>query len=117
MSAISTHILDTSQGRPAAGVPVTLETMSINGGAERWGLLSRAETDADGRVRNLLPAGAALAAATYRITFDTAAYFSARGVESFYPSVAVVFHIRDASQHYHVPLLLSPYGYSTYRGS
>jgi 5-hydroxyisourate hydrolase len=117
MSAISTHVLDTSQGRPAAGVTVTLEIRSVKGGVENWEPLGRGETDADGRVKNLLPAGVRLAAATCRLTFDTGAYFSARGVESFYPSVTVVFSIRDATQHYHVPLLLSPYGYSTYRGS
>ena len=115
MSAISTHVLDTSRGRPAARVPVTLE-ITTDGG-EHWGPHGRAETDADGRVKNLLPAGATLAATAYRLTFDTGAYFAARGVESFYPSVTVVFRIRDASQHHHVPLLLSPYGYSTYRGS
>ena len=118
MSAISTHVLDTSQGRPAGGVPVTLEISSArDGGAHTWEPHGGGETDADGRARDLLPAGVALAAATYRLTFDTGAYFSARGVESFYPSVTVVFQIRDASQHHHVPLLLSPYGYSTYRGS
>ncbi len=117
MSAISTHVLDTSQGRPAGGVPVALEMMTEKGGVEHWELLSRGETDADGRFRNLLPAGVALAATVYRLTFDTGAYFSARGVESFYPTVAIVFRIHDSTQHYHVPLLLSPYGYSTYRGS
>ncbi len=114
MSAISTHVLDTSQGRPAAGVPVTLEIANDDGA---WGPHGAATTDADGRVKNLLPAGARLAAARYRLTFDTAAYFAARGVESFYPAVTVVFRVRDASQHHHVPLLLSPFGYSTYRGS
>ena len=117
MSAISTHVLDTSQGRPAGGVPVTLEIGSTSDGGMTWEPHGGGETDADGRLRDLLPAGAALAAATYRLTFDTGAYFSAHGVESFYPSVTVVFQIRDASQHHHVPLLLSPYGYSTYRGS
>ena len=117
MSAISTHVLDTSQGRPAANVPVTLEIARDPEDPARWEPHGGGETDADGRVKNLLPAGAALAAAAYRLTFDTAAYFAARGVASFYPSVTVVFQIRDASQHHHVPLLLSPFGYSTYRGS
>ena len=116
MSAISTHVLDTSQGRPAAGVAVTLE-IARDGDADSWEPHGGGETDADGRVKNLLPAGAALAATRYRLTFDTGAYFAARGVESFYPSVAIVFRVRDASQHHHVPLLLNPFGYSTYRGS
>jgi len=114
MSGITTHVLDTSRGRPAAGVPVTLEVQSADGA---WKALGSGTTDADGRLRNLFPSGAALAAGTYRLTFDTAAYFRAQSAESFYPRVEVVFTVRDASQHYHVPLLLSPFGYSTYRGS
>ena len=114
MSGISTHVLDTSLGRPAAGVPVLLE---IQEAAGNWKRLAEATTSADGRVSELLPAGASLAAATYRLTFDTVAYFRARAVEGFYPRVTVEFTIADAAQHHHVPLLLSPYGYSTYRGS
>lgn len=114
MSGISTHVLDTSLGRPAAGVPVTLEQQDAEG---NWSLLGRGVTNAEGRVAQVLSAGVALAPGRYRLTFDTATYFRARGVESFYPSVTVVFEVRDAGQHYHVPLLLSPYGYSTYRGS
>jgi 5-hydroxyisourate hydrolase len=111
---ISTHVLDVARGRPAAGVPVALERLSATGEAK---LLARAETDADGRVKELLPSGAALGAGTYRLTFDTGAYFDAGGVDAFYPRVTVLFTVRDAAQHHHVPLLLSPYGYSTYRGS
>jgi 5-hydroxyisourate hydrolase len=113
MSGISTHVLDTSIGRPAAGVAVRLE---LEGGAERREL-ARATTNADGRVAQLLPADTALAAATYRLSFDTGAYFGARGVAAFYPQVTVVFPVHDAGQHHHVPLLVSPFGYSTYRGS
>jgi 5-hydroxyisourate hydrolase len=113
MSAITTHVLDTSAGKPAAGVPVTLELQD----GKAWKELAREATNADGRV----PAGkltsGALKAGTYRITFDTAAYFRARGTAGFYPYVAIVFEIGDPAQHYHVPLLLNPYGYSTYRGS
>lgn len=112
MSGISSHVLDTSRGRPAAGVAVTLEVWE--GG---WQLLARAETDPDGRVRSLLPEGTSLAAATYRLTFATGAYFEAREQPAFYPEAAVVFAVDDPAQHYHVPLLLSPFGYSTYRGS
>jgi 5-hydroxyisourate hydrolase len=115
---ISTHVLDTARGRPAVGVQVTLEMIDSNsatdGGKHE---VMRATTDTDGRVRELVPAGATLAPGKYRIRFDTAAYFAALGVGAFYPEVSVAFTIRDATQHYHLPLLLSPYGYSTYRGS
>ncbi len=113
MSAITTHVLDTSVGKPAAGVAVTLDKQE--GGA--WKTLARGTTNADGRAAELLPPNAKFEAGTYRLRFDTAAYFRARGVESFYPHVEIVFVVKDAAQHYHVPLLLSPYGYSTYRGS
>ena len=110
---ISTHILDTALGRPAGGVPVLLERVHEGGAAE----VMRAVTDGDGRVRELAPSGGSLVAGTYRLTFDTEAYFSAQGVEGFYPLVTVLFTLRDPAQHHHVPLLLSPFGYSTYRGS
>jgi 5-hydroxyisourate hydrolase len=113
MSAITTHILDISRGRPAQGVVVMLEVRA----GEAWQVLGRGATDADGRLRNLLPAGFDLAAGAYRLTFHTAAYFTARQVESFYPEVTISFIVGDGSAHYHVPLLLSPFGYSTYRGS
>ncbi|HLU67604.1 MAG TPA: hydroxyisourate hydrolase [Kofleriaceae bacterium] len=113
MSAVTTHVLDTARGRPAAGVPITLE---IADGAT-WRELGRGATDDDGRLRTLLPAGERPAAGTYRITFDTAAYFDALGAAAFYPTVQVVFRLDHPDQHYHVPLLLSPFGYSTYRGS
>jgi 5-hydroxyisourate hydrolase len=114
MSAITTHVLDTAAGRPAAGVPVKLESRSEGGD---WQMLGRGATDADGRLRDLLPSDFALKAGAYRLTFDTASYFASRGVESFYTQVVVSFVIRDAGAHYHVPLLLSPFGYTTYRGS
>jgi 5-hydroxyisourate hydrolase len=113
MSGLSTHVLDTAVGRPAAGIAVRLE---VEEGGD-WRELAAHATDADGRVSPLLPAGTALAAATYRLTFDVAAYLAARGGSGFYPYVTIVFTVRDAAQHHHVPLLLSPYGYSTYRGS
>ncbi len=113
MSAITTHILDTSQGRPASAVPVVLEIQA--GGA--WEILGQGETDSDGRLKNLLPAEFELRAGVYRLTFRTSDYFAARALESFYPEVTISFVVADASAHYHVPLLLSPYGYSTYRGS
>jgi 5-hydroxyisourate hydrolase len=105
---ITTHVLDTAAGRPAAGVPITLEILS---GSE-WSELGRGATDDDGRLRTLTPAGP-VAAGTYRIRFDTAAYFP----HGFFPVVEIQFVVRDGAQHHHVPLLLSPFGYSTYRGS
>ncbi len=114
MSAITTHVLDTARGRPAAGVPVVLEFQQP--GAD-WKKLGEGTTDADGRRQDLLAEGAALSPGIYRLTFDVESYFSAQGTESFYPEASVVFNVRDAAQHYHVPLLLSPFGYSTYRGS
>ena len=113
MSGITTHVLDISRGRPAAGVPVTLETEAAGG----WQLAGRGMTNADGRVADLLAADSAIASGTYRLTFDTGKYFADHNLEAFYPQVTVVFKIENADQHYHVPLLLSPFGYSTYRGS
>lgn len=113
MSAITTHILDIASGRPASGVPVVLE---YEQGGE-WTEIGRGQTDEDGRLKDLLAAEFDLMAGTYRLTFDTSRYFSAHSTESFYPMVSVTFVVREAAQHYHVPLLLSPYGYSTYRGS
>jgi 5-hydroxyisourate hydrolase len=113
MGEITTHVLDISIGRPAAGVPVILEIEKIGGG---WRELSRGATDGDGRLRHLLASGS-LVEGNYRLTFDTQGYFQTRKVESLYPQVTIVFQVRDAEQNYHVPLLLSPYGYSTYRGS
>ncbi len=114
MSAITTHVLDTARGRPAEGVPVVLEVQTDEGG---WHLLGAGKTDADGRLRDLLPQEQKLGLGVYRLTFDTAAYFGPPGPAAFYPEVSVTFFVADASQHYHVPLLLSPFGYSTYRGS
>jgi 5-hydroxyisourate hydrolase len=113
MSHITTHVLDTSLGRPAEGVPVVLEVEDVGTG---WKQLGRGETDKDGRLRDLLAEGA-LVEGTYRLTFDTHTYFADRKVEAFYPQVSVVFSVRNASEHHHVPLLLSPFGYTTYRGS
>jgi 5-hydroxyisourate hydrolase len=113
MSGITTHVLDTARGRPASGVPVVLEIRSEEG----WRELGRAATDDDGRVRQLLPAGFSLTGGSYRLTFQTETYFTTLEIEGFYPEVSIVFEVRDAAQHHHVPLLLSPFGYSTYRGS
>ena len=112
MRSISTHILDITRGRPAQGVPMTLEKKE----GDVYARLNAGSTDADGRVKELVPEGK-LETGTYRITFDTGAYFTAQGVEGFYPEASIVFVIRDPAAHYHVPLLLSAFGYSTYRGS
>lgn len=113
MSAITTHVLDTARGRPAAGVPVTLEVEAAGG----WILLGKGTTNADGRLSDLMPDETAIAAGVYRLIFDTSTYFTGNNVEAFYPAVSVIFKIENPDQHYHVPLLLSPFGYSTYRGS
>ena len=114
MSTISTHILDTSRGSPANGVAVCLEAQNTD---ESWTELSHAWTDEDGRVKPFFLVDQPLASGVYRLVFDTEAYFNGLNVESFYPQVSVVFKVGDDAQHYHVPLLINPYGYSTYRGS
>jgi 5-hydroxyisourate hydrolase len=110
---ITTHVLDTARGRPAEAVPVKLELRGAGGG---WETLGEGVTDADGRLRTLTPAGP-VAVGTYRIAFDTAAYFGAQATAGFFPVVEIQFVVTDGAQHHHVPLLLSPFGYSTYRGS
>jgi 5-hydroxyisourate hydrolase len=107
--SISTHVLDTMRGRPAAGVPVRLDRYA----GDTWKPLAEAATDDDGRLGGL----PAQERGTYRLRFGTGPYFVALGVETFYPEVSVVFAVTDADQHYHVPLLIGPYGYTTYRGS
>jgi 5-hydroxyisourate hydrolase len=106
MAGITTHVLDTAQGRPAQGMAVTLAILR-----DEWRPIAHGVTDADGRVRTLSE-GVELQEAVYRLTFETGAYN--RG---FFPEVSIVFRVDNPAQHYHVPLLLSPFGYSTYRGS
>lgn len=114
-SPITTHILDTAVGKPAQGVPTTLEFMN-KGNFENIG---KGITDSDGRVKDLLHSAHSLAAGTYRITFDTDSYYEAEKRESFYPFAQIVFKVKEnqTTEHFHVPLLLSGFGYSTYRGS
>jgi 5-hydroxyisourate hydrolase len=114
VSTISTHVLDTTLGRPAVGVRIILEQVDDAGIVVSLGV---GETDADGRLRDLLPAGHRLEPGDYRLRFDVGHYFAAARRESFYPSVVVEFTVIGPAAHYHVPLLLSPYGYSTYRGT
>jgi len=112
LSPITTHILDVSLGRPAAELGVRLERREGDVFVE----LAAGRTDTDGRVTTLLSPGS-LVRGTYRLCFEVGAYFAASSRSSFYPSVDVVFLVEHPDQHHHVPLLLSPYGYSTYRGS
>ena len=111
-SPITTHILDTSRGRPARGVGVKLEREAASG----FEPVGAGETDDDGRVSTLLAPGS-LQAGVYRISFDTGAYYEALGERGFYPSVSITFSVVATDEHYHVPLLLNPFGFSTYRGS
>lgn len=113
MRGITTHVLDTSIGRPAAGIQVHLARE--RDGA--WEPLGTGETDGDGRVRELIDAGTALIAGTYRLVLHTGDYFSRTARTTFYPHVVIVFEVAEGEAHYHVPLLISPFGYSTYRGS
>jgi 5-hydroxyisourate hydrolase len=114
MSRLTTHVLDTSRGKPASGIAVIIERAQ---GANSWQEVARGVTNSDGRVSEFAPPIPSLEVSVYRIRFSTGAYFAALGLRAFYPVVEVSFQIDDPSQHYHVPLLLSPFGYSTYRGS
>lgn len=113
MSQITVHILDTSLGLPAAEVAVRLRKKE----GDLWVDVAKGKTNADGRVVDLLTEDVTLAAATYQMTFEIEPYFKAQGQPVFYPSVEVAFNVDDGGAHYHIPLLVSPFGYSTYRGS
>ena len=114
MSAITTHVLDTSLGCPARGMEVVLDRRNPD---ESWTEVGRGHTSADGRLTSLMSDQGLLAAGIYRLKFLTGAYFASQGVSGFYPAVEVQFLVDKPAGHYHVPLLLSPFGYSTYRGS
>ena len=114
MSAITTHILDITSGTPAAGIPVSLERKTHSSG---WQVIAEGMTDFDGRANELMSPKEVFLPGHYRLLFDTAAYFALKEMECFFPQVTVSFVVRDALKHYHVPLLLSAFGYSTYRGS
>jgi 5-hydroxyisourate hydrolase len=111
-SPITTHVLDTSLGRPAAGVTARLERTDQAGA---WVVLGTGATNTDGRIADLIDGP--IERGRYRITFDTGAYFAGREQATFFPEVSILFEVKDPAQHHHVPLLLSPFGYSTYRGS
>ncbi len=114
MTRVSTHVLDTSLGKPAKEVAVRLERHE---GTGDWRMVRLARTDQDGRCADLVPAGENLSPGIYRLTFDTAGYFGAQEIQGLYPLVQVTFSVRDGETHFHIPLLLSPNGYTTYRGS
>jgi len=114
MSRISTHVLDTSRGKPAAGVPVRLERQDSSG---KWVPVGSAQTDEDGRCGQLLREDELLREGPYRLTFDTAIYYTACGIQGLYPVVEVTFQVRNGESQFHIPLLLSANGYTTYRGS
>ncbi len=110
---VSTHVLNTALGLPAAGVAVALERRA----ATEWDLLSQTATDADGRAAALLPRDTPAAPGIYRLRFATGAYFISLGTETLFPEVEVRFEVRAGELHYHLPLLLTPQSYTTYRGS
>jgi 5-hydroxyisourate hydrolase len=114
MAHISTHLLDIAQGQPAKNVPVRLEKRDTTG---NWRLLASARTDQDGRCSELLPDKEALTPGLYRLGFETANYFAAHKLGGLYPLVEITFQVRNGQEHFHIPLLLSPNGYTTYRGS
>ena len=113
MKRISTHVLDVSRGKPAAGVPVRLEKQDP---PDHWLLLQSTSTDQDGRCAQLLH-GAELSPGLYRLVFNTAHYFETQKIDGLYPAVEVTFQVRDGESQFHIPLLLSANGYTTYRGS
>jgi 5-hydroxyisourate hydrolase len=113
MSPITTHVLDTARGMPAVGVQISLEKREDDG---TFSSLAQTKTNQDGRAPGMMAEGS-LVPGIYRITFETAAYFATQNIKGFYPSVTVLFEIVEVNSHYHVPLLISPFGFSTYRGS
>lgn len=113
MSTISTHVLNTASGTPAEGLTIVMERQS----AGEWVRVGGGVTNDDGRVTDLLDEGDSIEEGIYRMTFETGSYFEGRQEQGFYPVVRVVFEVQAPDEHYHVPLLLSPFGYSTYRGS
>ena len=112
MSQITTHILDTTKGKPAVGITIVL----YRGENDEWTELARGKTNSDGRIADLLPKENVLEIGIYKMRFETKDYFDANHIITFYPYIEIIFDIQS-SDHYHIPLLLNPFGYSTYRGS
>ena len=111
---ISIHVLDTSRGKPASGMSVRLEVPSTGGA---WDLMGQGTTDAGGRIANIGPQAVNWGPALCRLTFDTGKYFDDHHIDGFYPDVVILFGLTDPGKHYHIPLLLSPFGYTTYLGN
>lgn len=114
MSAITTHILDTTSGQPGPGIPVILERKSHSSG---WQAIAEGITDIDGRIKDFIAVNEAFLPGHYRLIFETGTYFLMQNIECFFPQITISFVVKDITRRYHVPLLLSPFGYSTYRGS
>jgi 5-hydroxyisourate hydrolase len=113
IKCISTHVLDLALGKPARAVAVRLEKQEVSG----WRLMASGHTDQDGRCNQLLPEEDNLAPGFYRLAFDTANYFAGQRIDALYPVVEITFRVKDSESRFHIPLLLSPNGYTTYRGS
>ena len=113
MSQITTHVLDTTRGKPAANLPIALYQKITDG----WHKMAEGLTNTDGRISDLLPTDVILSAGIYRVYFETQKYYSSNNEQGFYPYVDIVFEVDDSGTHYHIPLLLTAFGYSTYRGS
>jgi 5-hydroxyisourate hydrolase len=114
MSQITSHVLDTSRGKPAEGITITLFESNVE---REWSILAEGKTNSDGRVPALLAQDRVLPAGSYRVNFAISDYFNALNEQAFYPYVDIVFNISGNGDHYHIPLLLTAFGYSTYRGS
>jgi 5-hydroxyisourate hydrolase len=114
MKRVTTHVLDIARGKPAIDLPVRLERREVSG---QWELLGSSHTDHGGRCGQLVPDDKVLSAGLYRLAFDTASYFAAEKIDGLYPLVEVTFQVREGETHLHIPLLLSPNGYTTYRGT
>ena len=112
MSQLTTHVLDTSKGKPVCGVAIVLYEQI----AQEWFEISKGISNIEGRLMNLLQDNVELSLGIYKLTFDTKHYYSTQDIKTFYPSVEIIFEIKT-TEHYHIPLLISPFGYSTYRGS
>ena len=112
-SPITVHVLDTQRGKPAEGLAVILEQAE----GKEWREISKGKTGADGRIETLVPKDKRLPTGVYRLTFDSGAYFAETKTKTFYPRVVIIFEVENLDSHYHVPLIISPFGYSTYRGS
>ena len=113
MSQITTHVLDTAAGQPGRNIKISLSLKED----QNWHKIAEGVTDTDGRITDLLRSDLKIEAGMYRIRFDTGGYFDKLGGQGFYPYVDVIFTVKHTEEHYHIPLLLSPFGYSTYRGS